>query len=149
MVFPHWHHRNDQWAKVLNATCLAEDPNNNGIKESGEPGAESNGNSTFEPNGSALVRPSSGTGSSLVTVTTDSTGSAEFLLEYPRNYGSWVTVEIIATAVVAGKEQHFVHRYRVAGTDQRNLRRGHHAAVCDFAIRHGIELFGYPLIADL
>ena len=92
-----------KWAKVLNATCLAEDPNNNGIKESGEPGAESNGNSTFEPNGSALVRPSSGTGSSLVTVTTDSTGSAEFLLEYPRNYGSWVTVEIIATAVVAGK----------------------------------------------
>lgn len=93
-----------KWQQNVNSPeCVAEESNNNGIIDGTEPG-DLNGNGVFEPNGSALVRPPEGAqNTTSVTIVTGAGGSAEFWLEFPRNYASWVEADIIATAVVAGR----------------------------------------------
>ncbi len=91
-----------KWVQHVAASCTGEEPNNNGLTDAGEIG-DFDGDGIFEPNGSALVRPPAGSGGSTVTIVSGESGSAEFWLEYPRSYASWSEVAIIATAVVAGK----------------------------------------------
>ena len=91
-----------KWFIEVSAVCPGEEPNNNGIVDAGEIG-DVDGDGVFEPNGSALVRPADGsTGGSTVTIVTSDSGAAEFFLEYPKNFSTWVEAKIVATAVVAG-----------------------------------------------
>lgn len=90
-----------RWVKQSMATCLAEDANNNGFVDPGEVG-DLDLDGTLEPNGAAIVRSTTSTGGLSATVTTDDSGAAEFWVEYPRDYGSWAKVELVATATVSG-----------------------------------------------
>lgn len=82
--------------------CPAEDANNNGSIDPGELG-DLDGDNYYEPNGAAIVRSPTSSGGLSATVTTDDSGAATFYVEYLRSYGSWVKVELNATAAVAGK----------------------------------------------
>lgn len=93
-----------KWSRVTTNAyiCPAEDANNNGVVETGEVGDADN-DGFLEPNGAAIVRAPSSTGGLSATVTTDESGAATFYVEYLRSYGSWVAVELKATAAVSGK----------------------------------------------
>jgi len=58
--------------------------------------ADGNGNGQLDPGGTAVTSPS--------TLTTDSTGTASFLVIYGQNEGAWVSVELTATTSVSGTE---------------------------------------------
>jgi hypothetical protein len=73
--------------------CLNEDTNKNGILDSGE---DINGNGRLDPGDVATASPGS--------VTTDSTGTAEFSVVYPEDHADWVRVTLTATATVNGTE---------------------------------------------
>ncbi|HEX4023744.1 MAG TPA: Ig-like domain-containing protein [Steroidobacteraceae bacterium] len=73
--------------------CLNEDLAENGILE---PGEDTNGNGRLDPGNVATTSPGS--------VTTDSTGSAEFTVIYPEDHALWVRVTLTATATVAGTQ---------------------------------------------
>lgn len=90
------------WIQVVSGTCPAEDTNNNGNIDVGEPG-DVDGDRKYEPNGAAAVLVSAdGTGSSQVQIVTDSAGQATFYLDYFKNFGTWVGVEITASTSVFG-----------------------------------------------
>lgn len=84
------------------------DPGEDGCNASGVPwngtplgtgeacNASGNGNGKLEPGVTAVASPSS--------VTTDSTGTANFDVIYPESDALWVKVQIIATATVSGTE---------------------------------------------
>jgi len=92
-----------KWFKMTSSVCPAEDANNDGVVGVGEVG-DQDGDRVLEPNGAAIVRsPTSSGGALSATVTTDDSGAAEFWVEYPRDYASWVKVELMATATVSGK----------------------------------------------
>ena len=93
------------WAKVLNAPAWRKIQTTMASKgESGRACRNQRKQHLRIPTARArLFAPAPASGSSLIDRDHGQPGSAEFLLEYPRNYGGLVTVEIIATAVVAGK----------------------------------------------
>lgn len=72
--------------------CKSEDVNNNGILD---PGEDYNKNGVLDPGAVASV-PSS--------IALDSTGSAQFLITYPKDRANWVEVRLTGTATVAGTE---------------------------------------------
>ncbi len=111
-----------QWLQVGNGpgntpvSCPNEDANFNGVLDPGEDGCsapgvawdgravvapnvcnpDGNDNGKLDPGGTAVASPS--------TVTTDATGSATFLIEYPEDQALWVGVELIATTTTQGTE---------------------------------------------
>jgi len=97
-----WVAGTSSWSRVQNHYCDAEDKNNDGAITGTELG-DVNGNGHYDPNGVALVMAStSATASPSVVVTTDGTGAATFYVKYPRNYASWVDVNVFATTTVLG-----------------------------------------------
>ncbi len=72
--------------------CANEDVNGNGVLDAGE---DYNTNGILDPGNVATVQSS---------LTLDSTGSAGFLITYPKSFGEWVEVNLQATAIVAGTE---------------------------------------------
>jgi hypothetical protein len=85
--------------------CPNEDANRNGILDAGE---DVNGNGKLDPGLPILVSPS--------TLTTDSTGSASFVLQYGENYAPWVSATITARASVGGTESAATTVYGLAGS---------------------------------
>jgi hypothetical protein len=97
-----WSAGTDKWYQTVNTACAAEDTNNDGVIESGEPG-DLNKSGKYEPNGAATISAtSSGTASTQITVTTDSLGFASFYLTYLENFASWVQVQVTGTTTVNG-----------------------------------------------
>lgn len=82
------------WEQVTAAICANEDKDNNGILNI-PPDVDENNNNRLEPGNVASV---------VSTVTTDSDGSALFGVKYGKNYANWVTVQLGASATVAGSE---------------------------------------------
>jgi Bacterial Ig-like domain (group 1) len=80
------------WGWAPTASCDNEDINVNGINDTGE---DTNGNGRLDP-GNIVSVPSS--------VTTGADGSADFNLTYAQEYGSWVKLDLTATASVSGTE---------------------------------------------
>lgn len=97
-------------------SCANEDANFNGVLDPGEDGCsapgvavdgravvapnfcnpQGNGNGKLDPGGTAVASPS--------TVTTDATGSATFMVDYPEDQANWVGVQLIATTIAQGTE---------------------------------------------
>ena len=73
--------------------CANEDVNKNGILD---PGEDTNGNGRLDPGDVATASPGS--------VTTDSSGTAEFNVIYPEDHALWVRVTLTATATVNGTQ---------------------------------------------
>ena len=92
-----------KWVQ-FSSECPAEDRNNNNIVDVADGDDDADGDGVLEPNGAALVRSLTATGGLSATVTTDDSGSAEFWVEYLRDYGSWAKVELNATATVSGQQ---------------------------------------------
>ncbi|MEN9490096.1 MAG: hypothetical protein RJA63_545, partial [Pseudomonadota bacterium] len=93
----------EAWLQDVVDACVAEDTNNNGNIDAGEPG-DLDADGLYEPNGAAAVMATSdGVGGSQVVVTTNASGQATFYLDYFKNFGSWVVVELRATTTVFGK----------------------------------------------
>jgi len=74
-------------------SCLNEDVNKNGILD---PGEDTNGNGKLDPGDVATASPGS--------LTTNSSGTAEFNVIYPEDHALWVRVTLTATATVAGTQ---------------------------------------------
>ena len=89
--------------------CVNEDVNRNGILNAGE---DTNGNGSLEPGLPVIII---GSGSS-ATLTTDSTGSAAFTLQYAENFAPWVATRITARASVGGTESSAGMNYFLAGS---------------------------------
>jgi len=81
------------WAVVESTSCVNEDGDRNGQLSTGE---DLNGNGRLTPGLPGLIAPA--------FVTTNSTGSAEFTLEYGQQYAYWVLFDLSAKVVVAGTE---------------------------------------------
>ena len=73
--------------------CPNEDTDRDGILDGGE---DSNGNGQLTPGNIAVVVPGA--------VTTDAQGRAAFAMQYGKQYATWVRVNIMARATVAGTE---------------------------------------------
>jgi hypothetical protein len=81
------------WVVSSSTECLNEDQDRNGQLSTTE---DFNGNGRLTPGLPGLIAPA--------FVTTSSTGSAEFTLEYGQQYAFWVLFELSAKVVVAGTE---------------------------------------------
>lgn len=85
--------------------CLNEDRNNlNGVLDSGE---DTNQDGQLTPGNPVVIAPGS--------VTTDSAGRSTFVLQYGEQYVPWLTVNIIAKAVVGGTESRSVLLHTLTG----------------------------------
>ncbi len=87
----------DEWRKVVNFNCQAEDINNNVVLDAGE---DINGNGLLEPETPSITahpeeKPTLIPGTS--TIITDDNGFGYFTITYPKSEGSWVSVRITAT----------------------------------------------------
>jgi len=95
----------DGWQAQINASCDAEDANNNGVLEAGE---DINNNGRLDPTNPATIsaHPSEtptftpGTG----TIVTDENGFGYFALTYPKSEAVWVNIRLTASADVSGTE---------------------------------------------
>lgn len=81
------------WRVSESTVCANEDADRNGQLSATE---DFNGNGRLTPGLPGLIAPA--------FVTTNSTGSAEFTLEYGQQYAFWVLFELSAKVVVAGTE---------------------------------------------
>lgn len=101
------------WAINETATCPNEDVNRNGTLDTGE---DYNNDGILWPGNPVAYSPNVETteeeGAGLTgRVITDSQGFADFTLNYGKDYGQWVEVEITASTAVEGTED----------TDQRTI----------------------------
>lgn len=102
-----WNPGENAWVQQVADACVAEDTDNNGNIDVGEPG-DSDRDGVYEPNGAAAVMASrDGVGGSQVVVTTNAAGHATFYLDYYKSFGSWVDVELKATTTVFGKNSSY------------------------------------------
>ena len=93
--------------------CPNEDLNRDGFLNAGE---DTNGNGTLEPGlPVTVIGPTSG---SSATLTTDSTGSATFKLQYGENFVPWVATRITARASVGGTESSAGMNYFLGGASE-------------------------------
>jgi hypothetical protein len=100
------------WAKYQILTCDNEDINRNAILDAGE---DINRNAQLDPRNVAVLADANGTGaSSSIKITTNESGFADFNIIYPKNYSTWVDVEIVARTVVAGTEAEARSKFRLA-----------------------------------
>ncbi len=88
----------DEWVRNASVTCNAEDVNGNGKLDAGE---DINSNGILDPKTPTVTALTSETptltpGTSYLI--TDDNGFGYFSLTYPKAQGSWVTVQITATA---------------------------------------------------
>jgi len=90
------------WKQNLKSSCDNEDTDRNAILDAGE---DANNNKQLDPRNVAVLADASGTGaSSSIKITTNENGFADFNILYPKNYSTWVDVEIVARTIVAGTE---------------------------------------------
>jgi hypothetical protein len=88
----------DEWVRSESVQCNAEDTNNNNKLDAGE---DINGNGILEPKTPSVTALSSETPTLIPgtsQLVTDGNGFGYFSLTYPKSQGSWVTVQITATA---------------------------------------------------
>ncbi|MDI9246737.1 Ig-like domain-containing protein [Marinobacter sp. CHS3-4] len=88
-----------RWIFEPSTSCPSEDVNNNGTLDAGE---DANGNGSLEPFPSAATP---------TTVTTSSSGIADFDLTFLQSECSWVTVELSAVTRVGGTESDATQRF--------------------------------------
>ena len=89
------------WQQDITApSCPTEDVSGSGIYEVSE---DTNGNGKLDPGNVAAASPGSVVTSATATGTLPA-GSATFQVVYPKDHAFWVTVELTATATVAGTQ---------------------------------------------
>lgn len=95
------------WGAVTVTGCPNEDWDSDGILDEGE---DVNGDGNLTPGNIVAIDGN---------VTTDQNGQAEIVLRYPKTFGAWVTVNIIASTPVAGSENRVsqYHRLGVSAED--------------------------------
>ncbi len=82
---------------VVDMACINEDTNRNGAIDSGE---DLDNDGTLDPNATVVVSSPSGT----LPVITGVDGSADFTINYPKDYAGWTQVRITANTSVGGSE---------------------------------------------
>ncbi len=85
------------WVQVINATCLSEDVNRDGVYD---PAFDENNNGRLDPGNVAAISAASGGG----TLVTDANGIGRAILTYPQDRAQWVRVEISARTGTDGTE---------------------------------------------
>lgn len=85
------------WIQVINATCLSEDVNRDGVYD---PAFDENNNGRLDPGNVAAISAASGGG----TLVTDANGIGRAILTYPQDRAQWVRVEISARTGTDGTE---------------------------------------------
>lgn len=91
-----WQVVDSSWTAVINETCVSEDGNNNGRLDTGE---DTNLNGELDPGAVAVARVVE------VNARTDENGLAAIEVTYPKTFGVWVEVEMLATiTTVSGTE---------------------------------------------
>ena len=109
---------------AINASCLSEDTNNNGILDTGE---DINGNGMLDPANTSIISPHPTETPTLLTRThtllTGESGYAYFALTYPKSEAFWSSAELIATASDGppGNTQSVSVVYPYSETDFSNL----------------------------
>jgi hypothetical protein len=109
---------------AINATCVSEDTNNNGILDTGE---DTNGNGLLDPSNIAIISPHPTETPTLITQTntlvTGDSGFAYFALTYPKSEAFWSSAELTATASDGppGNTQFVSVVYPYSETDFSNL----------------------------
>ncbi|MBI3188167.1 MAG: hypothetical protein HYZ31_09945 [Gammaproteobacteria bacterium] len=96
----------DAWSLSYSASCVAEDVNNNGVRD---PGEDINGNVRLDPTYPGTVGAhlslaptvTPGTG----TIVTDDSGFGYFVVTYPKSESMWTNIQLTATAQVTGTEE--------------------------------------------
>jgi Big-like domain-containing protein len=81
------------FCQTVNTTCFNEDVSGSGVYNSSE---DINGNGKLDPGDVASVSPGTGV--------TDSTGTVNINVIYPKDHALWVHVKLTATATVSGTE---------------------------------------------
>lgn len=89
------------WAAVTIVSCPNEDQDGDAILDEGE---DANNDGNLTPGNIVAIDGN---------VTTDANGQAEIVLRYPKSFGAWVTVNIIASTPVAGSENRVSQYYRL------------------------------------
>ncbi|MCC2604204.1 Ig-like domain-containing protein [Planctobacterium marinum] len=82
----------EYWVAVYTAACSNEDIDDDAILDSGE---DTNGNGEIDPGNVGAIDGN---------VITDQNGQARFSFRYPKNFGAWATIKIVASTPVAGSE---------------------------------------------
>ena len=82
------------WVPVITATCPNEDTNNNGVLDGSSEDVNSNGR----------LDPGNVVTTSVPAVTTDNSGFGKFDVVYAQQYGTWINVDLSASARVSGTE---------------------------------------------
>lgn len=85
------------WVQVINATCLSEDVNRDGVYD---PAFDENNNGRLDPGNVAAISAAAGGG----TLVTDANGIGRAILTYPQDRAQWVRVEIAARTGTDGTE---------------------------------------------
>ncbi len=85
------------WIQVVNATCLSEDVNRDGVYD---PAFDENNNGRLDPGNVAAISAAAGGG----TLVTDANGIGRAILTYPQDRAQWVRVEISARTGTDGTE---------------------------------------------
>ncbi len=86
------------------AACPSEDSNENFQMDSGE---DKNGNGVLDPrNVTSILKVNGATvnADGTVTFVTDNNGRFDFTLRYPKQYASWININLVATTSVQGTE---------------------------------------------
>ncbi len=92
------------WVPFYSVTCNNEDLDHDGVLDASD--NDANGNGVLEPGSPALLSASS--------VKTDGFGFANFSVNYPKSYGSWVKVRIRASVLVSGTESYATRDFILA-----------------------------------
>lgn len=82
----------EYWVSVYTAACSNEDIDDDAILDEGE---DTNGNGELDPGNVGAIDGN---------VVTDTNGQARFSFRYPKNFGAWATIKIVASTPVAGSE---------------------------------------------
>lgn len=98
------------WVKVETIYCENEDKNRNGIFDD----LDVNKNGILDPRNVATLADASGTGTgNTIKITTNENGFADFNILYPKNYSTWVDVQLIGRTIVAGTEAEARSNFRL------------------------------------
>jgi adhesin/invasin len=102
------------WVKVTTISCSNEDLNRNGIVDL-DLNEDINKNGILDPRNVATLSDANGTGTgNAIKITTNENGFADFNILYPKNYSTWIDVELVARTVVAGTETEARSEFRLA-----------------------------------
>ena len=96
----------DDWSRVISASCPAEDINNNGVLDAGE---DLSGNGVLDPTNPGTLSPHPEEEPTLITgsdkMVTDESGFGYFVVTYPVGQALWSSIRVVASTEVSGTEE--------------------------------------------